>query len=62
MHEMMKLGIHAAQEAGKILKDNFGGSVDINYKGEINLVTDVDMMSERKIIEIIRGEYPDHHI
>lgn len=62
MQEMIKLAIHAAQEAGKILKENFGGSVDIEYKGEINLVTDVDMMSEKRIIEIIKGKYPDHHI
>lgn len=34
----------------------------IDYKGKINLVTEVDLLCENKIIEIIKDSFPDHSI
>ena len=34
----------------------------IDYKGEINLVTEADRQSEEVILSIIKDNYPDHHI
>ena len=62
MKQMMGIAINAARAAGKILKENFGKCLKIDFKGEIDLVTDIDRMSEETIIEIIRDEYPDHQI
>lgn len=53
----------AAIESGKILKENFGGSYNIESKDVVsNLVTEIDKRSERKIIEVIKTDYPSHNI
>ena len=53
----------AAIESGKILKENFGGSYGIESKDVVsNLVTEIDKMSEAKIIEVIKADYPSHNI
>ena len=50
MREMLGVAIEAAKEAGKILKENLGKSIEIGFKGEINLVTDIDLKSEKTIV------------
>ncbi|MBK8981246.1 MAG: inositol monophosphatase [Ignavibacteria bacterium] len=53
----------AAIEAGKILRDNFGGIYEITSKiVASNLVTEIDKLSEKKIIEVIREDFPGHYI
>jgi myo-inositol-1(or 4)-monophosphatase len=62
MKEMVEVAIEAAKAAGEILKENLGKSLEIGFKGEINLVTDIDINSEKTIVQIIRNKYPDHQI
>ncbi|MFH0924493.1 MAG: inositol monophosphatase family protein [bacterium] len=59
---MLNVAISAAMEAGNIQKDNLVKKRIIQYKdqGKKNLVTDVDTLCERRIIEIIRSKFPDH--
>ena len=53
----------AAIESGKILKENFGGTYGIESKDVVsNLVTEIDTRSEKKIIEIIKADFPSHNI
>jgi myo-inositol-1(or 4)-monophosphatase len=60
---MKNILLKAAHEAGKIVKENFEGTFKIESKDRLsNLVTEVDKNSEKKIIEVIRAEYPDHYI
>ncbi|MDZ4711563.1 MAG: inositol monophosphatase family protein [bacterium] len=55
--------LKAANEAGKILKENFGGSFKISSKDVVsNLVTEIDKQSEEKIFEIIKKDFPGHYI
>ncbi|MBE2256937.1 MAG: inositol monophosphatase [Ignavibacteria bacterium] len=55
--------IKATEEAGKILKENFGGEFKIESKDrESNLVTEVDKKSEEVIMKIIKSEFSDHYI
>ncbi|MBS1519172.1 MAG: inositol monophosphatase [Bacteroidetes bacterium] len=55
--------VTAALEAGKILKENFGGNYKISSKEIVsNLVTEIDKLSEKKIIDIIKKDFPDHYI
>lgn len=55
--------LKAATEAGKILKENFGGDFKISSKDVVsNLVTEIDQKSEDKIIEIIKNDFPLHDI
>lgn len=55
--------IKAAIEAGKILKENFGGKFEISSKDVVsNLVTAIDKLSEEKIISVIQNDFPEHSI
>jgi myo-inositol-1(or 4)-monophosphatase len=51
-----------AREAGALLREKIDEQHTIRYKGEINLVTEVDHLSEALIVERIRGAFPDHGI
>ena len=63
MAEMKEVLLWATEEAGKIIQFYFNGTFKIDNKGTVNnLVTEVDKMSEDKIIEIIRKHFPDHSI
>jgi myo-inositol-1(or 4)-monophosphatase len=62
MKEFMKLASEAAREAGKVLREGLGKRKRIEYKGEINLVTEIDRRAERTITKLIRARYPEHAI
>ena len=49
----------ALDRAGKVLREGFGKSA-VRYKGRANLVTTADTQSQRRILELIRRELPDH--
>ncbi|MBC7552696.1 MAG: inositol monophosphatase [Taibaiella sp.] len=60
---MKEVLLKATLEAGKIIQRYFNGTFKIdNKEGINNLVTEVDKLSEDKIIEIIREYYPGHSI
>ena len=53
----------AALEAGRIVKKHFGKSFGISSKNIVsNLVTEVDHLSEDRIISVIKKIFPDHSI
>ena len=53
----------ATHEAGKIISRYFNGAFKIDHKDGINnLVTEVDKLSEDRIIEVIRAVFPAHTI
>jgi len=52
----------AAVKAGNILRERINGSREITYKGEINLVTEMDRLSEKMVVETILGAFPDHGV
>jgi myo-inositol-1(or 4)-monophosphatase len=54
--------VDLARRAGVLLKENFNQKHEINYKGEINLVTEADKMSEDLIIATISQKFPGHGI
>lgn len=51
-----------AHRAGKLLMEKLDQSVSVQYKGDINLVTEADKGSEKMIMEAIRQNFPDHGI
>ncbi|HEY5903955.1 MAG TPA: inositol monophosphatase family protein [Anaerolineales bacterium] len=51
-----------ARGAGEILRGGYPREHQINYKGVIDLVTEVDHQSEAYLLEQIRGRFPDSHI
>lgn len=59
---MLNFAIETAREAGQILLEKFGRKIQISKKGDINLVTEADLASEKHIIEKIKSYYPKHSI
>lgn len=56
----LKTAVAAARAAGAIQKKGYEKAHSIQFKGEINLVTEVDKACETKIVKIISRDYPDH--
>ena len=55
--------IEISKQAGKLIKEGFGKSLQVNYKtNEINLVTQIDKASEKLIIDFIKNKFPFHSI
>lgn len=63
MAELKEVLYEATREAGKIIQSYFEGEFIIESKEGINnLVTEVDKLSEKKIIEVIKKYFPSHSI
>lgn len=62
MNKIRKTLKKALLEAGSILKKAMNRPKKIEYKSPVSLVTEVDKRAERRIIEIVRRQFPDHSI
>ncbi|MBW2649040.1 MAG: inositol monophosphatase [Deltaproteobacteria bacterium] len=62
MTEYGEFAISMARVAGSLLKDRFRKNHEIDYKGEIDIVTEADKMSEKILITEISRKFPDHNI
>lgn len=55
--------IEISKVAGSIVREGFGKQFNIGYKtGDNNLVTEIDLKSEKAIINYINENFPDHNI
>ncbi len=54
--------IEWAKYAGGLLREGYGKQHQVNLKGRIDLVTEMDQQSETYLLEQIRGRYPKHTI
>ncbi len=52
--------LSAARKAGEVLRAGFGAEHAITYKGEVDLVTEVDEEAERVIREELLGTFPTY--
>ncbi len=59
---LAETAISAARTAGAILLDRWKTSRQIQFKGDINLVTDADRRSEEAIVSVLRSRFPHHQI
>ena len=50
------------REAGALLRERIDDRHTVQYKGEIDLVTEADSLSEALIVGRIRRSFPDHNI
>ncbi|MBI2339684.1 MAG: inositol monophosphatase [Deltaproteobacteria bacterium] len=62
MPDFLTLACEVAKESGRIQRSNLGKVRHIEYKGEINLLTEVDKACEKMVIERLQGAFPDHDI
>lgn len=54
--------IEMARDAGAILREGYGKQHQISRKGRIDLVTEMDHLSEAYLLEAVRSRFPDHSI
>jgi myo-inositol-1(or 4)-monophosphatase len=59
-HTCLQVAVSAAKEAGRIQREHFGRITRVEYKGEIDPVTEVDRLCERAIVGMIRDAFPEH--
>ena len=59
---MLNFAIQTARDAGSILADRIGRALQVSNKGDIDLVTEADLASEKLIIDRIKSHYPRHGI
>lgn len=57
-----EIAVEAALKGGEILNQHRGRVKHIGYKDEVNLVTEVDKLSEESILRIIKRNFPDYAI
>ena len=58
----LEAAIEAAKVAGQVLRDRFGQRLDVQYKGEVDLVTEVDEKAEQTIKKALREAFPAYGI
>jgi len=51
-----------ARKAGKILYNGYNNDHKVDYKGVIDLVTEIDHQSEDFLLGEVKRDFPDHHI
>jgi len=62
MQSYLEVAVEAAREAGEILVAELARPVKINYKGDVDLVTQADGRSEQAIMNRLRAHFPKHAI
>jgi len=60
--EIKKTALEMALEAGALLKRRLGHAGRVDFKGEVNIVTEMDRMSEDLIVGRITKDFPGHGI
>jgi 3'-phosphoadenosine 5'-phosphosulfate (PAPS) 3'-phosphatase len=61
-NRLLDAAIESAIEAGRILRSEYDGPVQISPKGELDLVTQADRRSEEAIVARLRKYFPTHAI
>lgn len=60
MKKFREVATEAALRAGELLLKNLHKVKKVDYKGAVNLVTDIDRKSEALIHKIIKSHFPQH--
>lgn len=53
---------HAAEQAGLLIASRWDTPIDIQHKGATDLVTEIDLASERLIVDILTAAFPHDRI
>ncbi|HEY6837384.1 MAG TPA: inositol monophosphatase family protein [Geobacteraceae bacterium] len=62
MQNYLEVAVRAARSAGELQRERLWGEHHIEFKGETNLVTEVDKACEDLIVGMLREAFPDHDI
>lgn len=59
LSDVLKIAGKAALAGGQILRNLYDKPHDIQYKGDIDLVTEADVASEKRILDILQKNFSD---
>ncbi|MEA3189030.1 MAG: monophosphatase [Chthoniobacter sp.] len=62
MTDPLDTAIHAAREAGKLLRENFGAKLDVSAFEAHDIKLELDVRSQTLITNILLDAFPDHAI
>ena len=62
MSDFLSVAVDAARSAGQLLRGELGGTRRIQYKGVINIVTEMDHRAEALIVGKIHAAFPEHAV
>ena len=62
LNHMKAVAVAAAYQGGRYIRYRLDRNRQIKHKGDIDLVTEADLGSEKRIIDTIRASFPDHSI
>jgi len=62
MTSYLKRATTIAKKAGELQIQKLGTAHKVEFKGEINIVTEVDKACEQLIVDYLHAEFPDHDI
>jgi myo-inositol-1(or 4)-monophosphatase len=60
MARELEVAVEAARAAGELLSGRFGAKQTVRYKGEVDIVTEVDEQAERVVREILLSAFPTY--
>ena len=59
---MLETAIEAAAEAGKLLRKNFGATLNVDEVTHHDIKLEIDKQAQQLITKVILADYPDHCI
>lgn len=62
MKQYLEAASSLAREAGAIQRNRMGSELNVQFKGEIDLVTEVDKACEALIVDGLKQAFPEHDI
>ena len=62
MSNYLEVAVEAARLGGGVLKQSYGQVKKIEYKGETDLVTEIDKRSEKLVTDLLNARFPQHSI
>jgi myo-inositol-1(or 4)-monophosphatase len=62
LDELSDFARRTARTAGALLRENLPRRHRVQHKGVVDLVTEVDRLSEEAIVKAIHAAYPDHPV
>jgi myo-inositol-1(or 4)-monophosphatase len=60
--EFARVGEQSARAAGRLLMDHLNGRFTVARKGEIDLVTEIDLAAEKLIVSRLMAAFPGHSV
>ena len=62
LNPYLELALEAAEKASPFIRQESEKTLEVGYKGDTDLVTHVDLGSEKIIKELLKSKFPEHQI